>query len=97
MLDTHAKPDQMRRLVDNHVGVEQRCRDAYQVAASVGAVVRVGSGPARAVVAGGSYLSGPPAEIVFGVAFCGLQWWWGYLILRQVKKMIFGKKGAKAE
>jgi len=36
MLDTLAKPDQMARLVDNHAKVEQRCREAYNVAVTVG-------------------------------------------------------------
>ncbi len=35
-LDTTAKPDQMRRLVDNHRGVEERCQRAYQVAVRAG-------------------------------------------------------------
>lgn len=35
-LDTVAKPDQLWRLVDNHTGVEARCKDAYSVASSVG-------------------------------------------------------------
>jgi hypothetical protein len=35
-LDTTAKPDQLTRLVDNHIGVEVRCERAYQVAAAVG-------------------------------------------------------------
>jgi len=34
--DTGAKPDQLRKLVDNHRGVEERCRIAYEVARDVG-------------------------------------------------------------
>jgi cystathionine beta-lyase/cystathionine gamma-synthase len=36
LTDTRAKPDQLFRLTLNHVGVEDRCQDAYRVAASVG-------------------------------------------------------------
>ena len=35
-LDTTAKPDQMQRLVDNHGGVEERCKDAYGMAVALG-------------------------------------------------------------
>ena len=40
MLDTAAKPDQLARLVQNHDGVEKRCREAYATATSVGEAVR---------------------------------------------------------
>ena len=40
VLDTVAKPDQLARLVQNHDGVERRCREAYATAASVGAAVQ---------------------------------------------------------
>lgn len=33
----HIKPDQLRCLVDNHEGVEARCKQAYEVASAVGA------------------------------------------------------------
>jgi cystathionine beta-lyase/cystathionine gamma-synthase len=36
LFDTTAKPDQMRRLIDNHVGVEDRCDRAYQNAVYLG-------------------------------------------------------------
>lgn len=36
-LDVHIKPDQLRCLVDNHEGVEARCKQAYEVASAVGA------------------------------------------------------------
>jgi hypothetical protein len=36
-LDTGARPDQQRRLVDHHEGVEARCERAYGVAVAVGA------------------------------------------------------------
>eukprot|EP00038_Savillea_parva_P030138 m.75787 g.75787 ORF g.75787 m.75787 type:complete len:638 (+) comp9019_c0_seq2:73-1986(+) len=36
MLDTTAKHDTLLRLTQNHRGVEQRCRDAYSVAVTVG-------------------------------------------------------------
>ena len=36
VLDTSARPDQLRVLADNHVGVEDRCAKAYQVAVAVG-------------------------------------------------------------
>ena len=36
-LETTATVDQMRRLVDNHVGAEERCASAYRVAMAVGA------------------------------------------------------------
>ena len=35
-LDTFATPDQLRTLADNHQGVEDRCRKAYEVARAVG-------------------------------------------------------------
>lgn len=35
-LDITAKPDQQRRLTDNHRGVEDRCAKAYEVTASIG-------------------------------------------------------------
>jgi len=35
-LDTNYKLDQMQFLVDNHTGVEDRCRQAYAIAAAVG-------------------------------------------------------------
>jgi cystathionine beta-lyase/cystathionine gamma-synthase len=40
MFDTGAKADQIRRLIDNHVGVEQRCVDAYQNALYLGKVLQ---------------------------------------------------------
>jgi cystathionine beta-lyase/cystathionine gamma-synthase len=36
ILDSYAKPDQLTRLVQNHQGVEDRCRRAYQAASQVG-------------------------------------------------------------
>jgi cysteine synthase A len=39
-LDTLAKPDQVRRLVDNHVGVEDRCAKAYHNARELGIVLQ---------------------------------------------------------
>lgn len=36
MFDTTARPDQILRLVQNHVGVEERCQRAYEVAVAVG-------------------------------------------------------------
>ena len=36
MFDTTAKRDQLRILSDNHTGVEDRCRDAYNIAVRVG-------------------------------------------------------------
>jgi hypothetical protein len=36
VLDTSARPDQLRVLCDNHVGVEERCAKAYHVAEVVG-------------------------------------------------------------
>lgn len=40
MFDTSAKPDQMKRLIDNHIGVEERCDKAYRNAAHLGNVLR---------------------------------------------------------
>lgn len=40
MLETMATDDQIRRLVDNHVGTEERCAKAYRVAMAVGAHLR---------------------------------------------------------
>jgi len=40
MLDINAKPDQMARLVENHAETEQRCQQAYNVAAAVGEQLR---------------------------------------------------------
>ena len=40
MLDTTAKPDQVTRLVRNHVGVERRCLNAYDNAVVAGRVLR---------------------------------------------------------
>eukprot|EP01134_Creolimax_fragrantissima_P006553 CFRG6553T1 len=40
MLDTTAKRDQLNFLVNNHVGVEERCQSAYEVAVTVGRVLR---------------------------------------------------------
>lgn len=40
MMDSTAKRDQMSRLVANHVGVEERCLTAYQVAVAVGENLR---------------------------------------------------------
>jgi hypothetical protein len=39
-MDTVAKPDQLVRLCENHVGVEKRCGDAYAVAAAIGRVLQ---------------------------------------------------------
>jgi cysteine synthase A len=36
MLDTEAKPDQLKHLVENHSRVVERCRQAYEAAATVG-------------------------------------------------------------
>ena len=36
MLDTTAKKDQLRILINNHDGVEERCQRAYEVAAEIG-------------------------------------------------------------
>lgn len=36
IFDTTARPDQLRILCDNHIGVEARCNDAYNVAVQVG-------------------------------------------------------------
>ena len=40
MLETLATDDQIRRLVDNHVGTEERCAKAYRVAMAVGEHLR---------------------------------------------------------
>jgi len=40
MMNTAAKPDQLRCLEENHVGVEDRCQKAYEVAFSIGEVLR---------------------------------------------------------
>ena len=36
LLDTTATLDQMRRLVDNHTGTEERCASAYKIAVAIG-------------------------------------------------------------
>jgi cystathionine beta-lyase/cystathionine gamma-synthase len=40
MFDTKAKSDQMKRLIENHVGVEERCQAAYQNACYLGKVLQ---------------------------------------------------------
>ncbi|KAJ2991600.1 hypothetical protein HDV02_003673 [Globomyces sp. JEL0801] len=39
VLDTLAKPDQIKVLVENHLNVEKRCEDAYKVASKAGHVL----------------------------------------------------------
>eukprot|EP00746_Dinoflagellata_sp_MGD_P061359 gnl/MRDRNA2_/MRDRNA2_25976_c0_seq1.p1 gnl/MRDRNA2_/MRDRNA2_25976_c0~~gnl/MRDRNA2_/MRDRNA2_25976_c0_seq1.p1 ORF type:complete len:752 (+),score=154.18 gnl/MRDRNA2_/MRDRNA2_25976_c0_seq1:129-2384(+) len=40
IFDTHAKPEQMKVLVENHTGVEERCQKSYEVAVYMGDVLR---------------------------------------------------------
>lgn len=40
MLDTTAKHETLLRLVQNHHGVEKRCRDAYTIAVTAGGVIQ---------------------------------------------------------
>lgn len=40
MLDTGAKPEQMKVLCENHTGVEERCQKSYEVAVHMGEVLQ---------------------------------------------------------
>jgi len=40
LIDAGAKPDQLKHLIDNHVGVEERCAKAYIVATAAGTALQ---------------------------------------------------------